>query len=391
MKLYYPLYSGWSFPSMPHFFLTPTEACSWALSRFKRDGLSNIWGNGIYPEFIKFVGVIVTDNKSFTECAKKDLFSSKKEQYFFNDCKFLQLLCMENSILSYEQIDITQFSKLSDNLFHPSVDYLLSTNSTYRTGVTALSHPITKTRCENNDQIRVMQVTSPDNIIRFETTCKHMKDHTFDNVDTIAKLLSKYSALSRFNRIVVSVCAGMAETELHSEEMCICLDVDKRSFYSSLFALKFLLSKKANNIIFHKHDMSVGLYSLLQVIKQSTALPLVILFQHPCPTRNLHKLSIASKDCFYALAETLVDSVHYVHDWHTNPVKKGWQYENLKSVITAQCPTPILECLEFSLQRTVSEMRADLVQHPVCGLVPRVGWAALKNGIEVSCSVVRKV
>ena len=48
-------------------------------------------------------------------------------------------------------------------------------------------------------------------------------------------------------------------------------------------------------------------------------------------------------------------------------------------------------CLEFSLQRTISEMRADLVQHPVYGLVPRVGWAALKKGIEVSCSVVRKV
>ena len=237
-----------------------------------------------------------------------------------------------------------------------------------------------------------MQVTSPDNIIRFKTTCRHMKDHTFDNnVDTIAKLLSKYSALSRFNRIVVSVCAGMAETELHSEEMCICLDVDKRSFYSSLFALKFLLSKTANNIIFHKHDMSVGLYSLLQVIKQSTALPLVILFQHPCPTRNLHKLSIASRDCFYALAETLVDSVHFVYDWHTNPVKNCWQYKNLKRIITAQCPTPILECLEFTFQGTISEMRAEIVQHPVCGLVPRVGWAALKNGIEVSCSVVRKV
>jgi hypothetical protein len=165
MKLYYPLYSGWSFPSMPHFFLTPTEACSWALSRFKRDGLSNIWGNGIYPEFIKFVGVIVTDNKSFTECAKNNLFSSKKEQYFFNGCKFLQLLSTDNSILSYEQIDITQFSKLSDNLFHPSVDYQMSTNSTYRIGVTALSCPITNTCYENNNQIWVMQVTSPDNII----------------------------------------------------------------------------------------------------------------------------------------------------------------------------------------------------------------------------------
>ena len=131
--------------------------------------------------------------------------------------------------------------------------------------------------------------------------------------------------------------------------------------------------------------------SLSTSSKQSTALPLVILCQHPCPTRNLHKLSIASRDCFYALAETLVDSVHYVYDWHTNPVKKGWQYKNLKSIITAQCPTPILECLEFTFQRTISEMRADKVQHPVCGLVPRVGWAALKNGIEVSCRVIRKV
>ncbi len=121
-------------------FLNPTEACSWALSRFKRDSVSNIWGKGIYPEFIKFVGVLVTDNKSFTECAKNYLFSSVKEQHFFKGCKFLQLLSMDNSILSYEQIDITQFSKFSDNLFHPSVDYQLSTNSTYRIGVTALSH-----------------------------------------------------------------------------------------------------------------------------------------------------------------------------------------------------------------------------------------------------------
>jgi hypothetical protein len=73
--------SGWSFPSMPHFFLTPTEACSWALSRFKRDGLSNIWGYGIYPAFIKFVGVLVTDNSSFTECAQNALFLQKRNPF----------------------------------------------------------------------------------------------------------------------------------------------------------------------------------------------------------------------------------------------------------------------------------------------------------------------
>ena len=215
-------------------FLTPGEACLWALSRFKRDCLSNIWGDGVYPEFIKFVGVIVTDHSSFQECANNGLFTSKKEKDFFQGCKFFHLLNMDNSISSYEQIHPTEFSVLAANLFYSRVDYQLSTTSTYRIGVTALSYPITISYYKVNNQLRVMQETSPDGIIRFERICRHMKDHTFDNVGTILNFLSKYSALSRFNRIVVSVCAGMAETEVHSEEMCICLDIYKRSFSLSL-------------------------------------------------------------------------------------------------------------------------------------------------------------
>jgi hypothetical protein len=51
----------------------------------------------------------------------------------------------------------------------------------------------------------------------------------------------------------------------------------------------------------------------------------------------------------------------------------------------------MLECIELTSQRTISEMSADKVHHPVCGLVPRVGWAALKKGIEVSFKVSIKV
>jgi hypothetical protein len=87
MKLYYPLLAC-------HTLLTPGEACSWALSRFKRDGLSN-----------------------FQECTKNDLFSSTKETDLFRGCKFFHLLNMDNSVLSYEQIHPTEFSVLSDNLF----------------------------------------------------------------------------------------------------------------------------------------------------------------------------------------------------------------------------------------------------------------------------------
>jgi hypothetical protein len=237
MKLYYPLYSGWTFLCMPHFFLTPGKACSWALSRFKRDCLSNIWGNGVYQEFIR---VLVTDHSSFQECTKNGLFTSKKETNFFRGCNFFHLLNMDNSISLYKRIHPTEFSVLAENLFHSRVDYQLSTNSTYRIGVMPLSHPITITYYEVNNQLRVMQETSPDSIIQLEMMCRHMKDHTFDNVGTILNFLSKYSALSRFNRIVVSVGAGMAETELHSEEMCICLDLDKQSFFSSHFALMHL-------------------------------------------------------------------------------------------------------------------------------------------------------
>ncbi len=94
-----------------------------------------------------------------------------------------------------------------------------------------------------------MQHTSPDRIIRLEIVCKHMKDHSYDNVDTMYRFLCNYSTFSRFNRIVVSVGAGMAETEMHSDEMCICLDLDKRSFFSSHFALRFLRLKSPTSSI----------------------------------------------------------------------------------------------------------------------------------------------
>ncbi len=86
----------------------------------------------------------------------------------------------------------------------------------------------------------------------------------------------------------------------------------------------------------------------------------------------------------------MVESVHYVYDWHSNPIKKGWEYDSLIHIITAHCPIPILVSIHFTSQKTISEIGDDQVQNSVCGLIPRVGWAALKNGNEVSFSVLRK-
>lgn len=52
---YYSPYGGWNSGHVPILFKSPGEAICWGISRFKRDGLSNSWGPGMYPDFLRFV------------------------------------------------------------------------------------------------------------------------------------------------------------------------------------------------------------------------------------------------------------------------------------------------------------------------------------------------
>lgn len=54
--LCYPLYTGFTFPETPFHFKQPSCALSWALSRFKKDGLGNAWFSSL-QSFVRFVGV----------------------------------------------------------------------------------------------------------------------------------------------------------------------------------------------------------------------------------------------------------------------------------------------------------------------------------------------
>jgi hypothetical protein len=57
---FYPLYTGWYFPEQPPSFQLPSEAFTWAFSRFAKDGLYNICGTDNLPEFIFHVGRYTT-------------------------------------------------------------------------------------------------------------------------------------------------------------------------------------------------------------------------------------------------------------------------------------------------------------------------------------------
>jgi hypothetical protein len=170
----------------------------------------------------------------------------------------------------------------------------------------------------------------------------------------------------------VSLCAGRAETELLSEDLCICMDVDKQALFSSLFALGYMYRKKAN-IIYHIPDMFVGIYSLLETIRKISELPVVVLFQHPCPTKSKDKLSRSASDCFRALSDYFIDSIYFVYNSHANLNKNCWNYQPLKNVLTEDCSLSILFCIYCTSEETVSEMDSVDVRHPIFGLVPCAG------------------
>jgi len=83
------LYGGWAFPKTPYLFQTPLEACCWCISRFKRDGLSNIFGNNNFPKFLNFIGVITTEVKNVEDCSVP--FKSSIERKFFSGVKFYNI------------------------------------------------------------------------------------------------------------------------------------------------------------------------------------------------------------------------------------------------------------------------------------------------------------
>jgi hypothetical protein len=196
---------------------------------------------------------------------------------------------------------------------------------------------------------------SSDKIIRFEDVCQPMRDPSFGNFEMVSKFLKNFFHLSKYKRIVVLLCAGRAETELLSKDLCICMDVDKRALFSSLFALRYMYRKKAN-IIYHRRDMSVGIYSLLETIWKISELPVVVLFQHSCPTTSKDRLSRSASDCFCALSDYFIDSVHFVYDSHVILNKNCWNYQSLKNVLTEDCSLLVLSHIYFTSEKTISEM-----------------------------------
>jgi len=206
-------------------------------------------------------------------------------------------------------------------------------------------------------------------------------------------VISTYLHLYTFNRIVVSVCAGKGETEMNAKgDLCLCLDIDKKSLFSSFFFRKFRL-KQPPNIIAHYHDMGIDIPHLLTHIGLSTHLPVVVLFQHPSPSKQCKSqidFISASRDCISAIMNGFIKSIHYVYDHNPRPGSTSWSKDKIvSSILTSwELGVAISQDLFYSEERTIGEMNLDTVDHPLFGVVPRSGWAGFKcRSLEKTFSI----
>jgi hypothetical protein len=110
----------------------PNKAACWAISRFKRDGLGNVWVQGNYPQFLSFVSQVMMKRCEVQVALESPTTKSKIEHCSFNQVIFH--LPKENPILlssDYVQLSEKTFFQCTGGFHTNEPDYQQSANSIY--------------------------------------------------------------------------------------------------------------------------------------------------------------------------------------------------------------------------------------------------------------------
>ncbi len=211
------------------------------------------------------------------------------------------------------------------------------------------------------------------------------------NADKLTHVVANYCHNSgrHYRRVVVSVCSGRSETEMSSQDLCVCLDKNKASLLSGAFASKYLFRHKSN-VIFHYKQMRTGLLRLLRKIHDETELPVYVLFQHPDPSQNSSSrddIACATRDCVKALDEKTIKAIHYVYDWIHKPEKTCWEKDCLQHLALSKCEHGLVKRVRITNPVIISKIDCTTVRHPLFGEIQRSGWAKMKKGYEMTFSI----
>jgi hypothetical protein len=94
IKMYYPIYSGWSQDTVP-LFKHSSEALCWQLSRFLKDSICHCWTSDHYPKWLHHICGVLFDSR-LADAAEAEIvgykvkLKSSIEKHFFGTVDFFQ-------------------------------------------------------------------------------------------------------------------------------------------------------------------------------------------------------------------------------------------------------------------------------------------------------------
>ena len=222
----------------------------------------------------------------------------KSRRGFFDKVQFYRVEDVSVNRLSknecgYTRLKSSIFEEVSA-CFKLQQDYMLSSNSIYRTDeLVVISHPPDNQTADKCIKYLYDKLaSSKDGFIRSEERFRYFLNMNAVSsegeivvlllyrqsrlygisltkmlscqADRLLELVGKYGSTgtTKHNRIIVSIGAGRAETEMNSNDLCVCLDKDRKSLYACAFACKYL-TKRATRTIFQQNDTKRGIIELL--------------------------------------------------------------------------------------------------------------------------------
>ena len=322
---YYPIYKGWVTKITP-IFVTASAAVCFQISQFRRNLLLH---NTIkQPSWINCVGSIHPSDFVNIEPL---VFDSKSliERSYFENVNFLKFT--SNSHVKSRLVRIVSQTFLScQETMKDNTDYQSSSISIYKPGSFCVEEQNVKSMSHVFDKKGICQKRDENDLIATVLNAKNLVLHPdmSSNTSIVEKLINSAKGY-KSKDIIVSIGSGSGITEMSSQKLTLCIDINKRSIFAGMGQMKGQIYR--NRTIFAVMDCSENLCKLLNEIKVAFPVKTIrVLVQHPNPSiddTNLSKLKLILSAFKMSLEIGTIHDVKFVYDF--SPNRNTWSQTGL--------------------------------------------------------------
>jgi len=271
--------------------------------------------------------------------------------------------------------------------FRSFPDYMSSSASIYRQNFKCHQDYDFGTLKLNYDFKEIPQKRDETNYISIGHNAKKiLSSACVDSYDGLLQSVKHKLSVHEGNEVILSLGCGNGATELLSNKLCICLDVDGRSIFSGMIQMHKSKDINCNTTIYGVFDYSTSLLNLCKDINTllGKTKRLRVLFQHPTPSCNesiRSKLAMAISQVRTALISSYVNDIVFVYD--TDSQRNTWSEEFLLELIFNGIEGENKNKIMNDTQ-PIESYDEDLVSHPIFDVIKKYGWAKMRNCDQAS-------